>query len=157
MKLSPSDVAPVQEFLTAESELKEFVAQHDKVFDQYRSLVERRNAALENADKAVRATKGDECGPFKVSRTTTEYKPEILYEELGRETFLQLGGKIDTKTVYDIDKTRVEAAIARGQALEQAGVQDLAVLQQGGLPKSVVETFRETKVAYTTPKKLVAP
>lgn len=116
--LDPSEIPEVAEYMVADEELKEFIEQiqetNPEVLETLRELTERRNAALEAADKTVRAREAA-CGPFLVHIVKTTYNAEALYDALGEEKFTQLGGTVTKKPVYEIDGKRLEAAIAMGK------------------------------------------
>jgi hypothetical protein len=118
VKVDANDVPEVLEYLMAEEELEEFRTHHAKVFAALAPLVEKRNATLEAADKVLRAG-GLSCEPFNLTHFTVKYNPEEAFNMLGRDAFLAVGGKIENKTVYDIDKDRFEAANAQGKIAEE--------------------------------------
>lgn len=111
------DVPEVQRFVLIEEHLQAFVEEHDDVFEQYQELVAERNAALESADKAVRALDEVECGPWKVLSTTEKVNNEKLVELIGEKKFKQLGGRVATRTETDyvLDKSLVLAALAKNE------------------------------------------
>lgn len=117
-ELDPKTVPEVVEYMVADEELKEYledvVQNNPGVLETMRELAERRNAALEAADKAVRAREAP-CGPFKLHNVITNYDAEALYDAVGEERFLALGGSITKKPIYDVDGKRLEAAIALGK------------------------------------------
>jgi hypothetical protein len=49
--------------------------------------------------------------------------------------FMEVGGKLNTKTVYDVDKDKLEAVIA-----------------QGKLPEELVASIRKEVASYKAPK-----
>ena len=130
-------IPEVLAFKMAEEELQEFKAHHAKVFEAYSSIVEKRNATLEAAAQVMHAG-GFSCPEFKLSHFVTKYDPEEMYNVLGRDIFLAVGGKIEQKDAYDIDKDRFEAAYA-----------------QGKLSKDVVDKVRKESPVYKKPKPIV--
>ena len=137
IKVEADDVPEVLEFLIADEELRDFKEHHAKVFAALAPLVEKRNATLEAADKTLRAG-GFTCEPFNLTHFTTKYNPEEAFNMLGRDAFLASGGKIETMTVYEIDKDRFEAASA-----------------QGKIPEEVVAQVRTETPTYKKPKPIV--
>jgi len=108
----PLEAIPeVLDFLDAHENLESFKAQNAPLFEQLSILMETYNAALENADKAVRA-KGVNCGPWEQLTPTVKYDGEKLYSAVGREDFVRLGGVVRQVNEYVIDKGTIEAAIA---------------------------------------------
>jgi hypothetical protein len=138
-ELPEADVPEVIEFLDAQDAVKAFKEEHAAVFEQMGQLVERYNAALQQADQACRA-KQVSCGPFILKHFSTKYDAEKLFNAVGRDQFLQWGGKLDTKTVYEVDRGRLEAIIA-----------------QGKLPATTVEEVRKETPNYHKPDALVIP
>lgn len=134
--MEPSQVPDVLNFLTAVAELETFRALHGDIFDQYAQLVERYNQTLEAADKKVRAL-GITCGPFDRYQTSTSYDPKALYDAVGHDRFLQVGGDVHTEKVFKIDKAKVEVAI-----------------EQGRIPQEAVDSFRTISPRYHKPEKI---
>jgi hypothetical protein len=138
-KAELNEVPEVIEFLDAEDAVKAFREEHAEVFEQMAQLVDRYNTALQQADKACRG-KEVTCGPFVLKHFATKYDAEKLFHAIGRDKFLQMGGKLDTQTVYDVDRGRLEACIAQNQ-----------------LAKEVIDLVRKETPNYTEPKPLVVP
>jgi hypothetical protein len=117
-EVDPTEVIEVAEYIEAEQTLQEYLddvrKNHPGVLETLYELAERRNAALENADKVVRAREV-RCGPFQVHLVKPIYNPEALYDAVGKERFLELGGSITEKPVYEVDGKRLDAAIAMGK------------------------------------------
>jgi hypothetical protein len=138
-KVSPAEMPAVIEFLDAQAALEEFRQEHAVVFEQLAQLTERYNSCLEQAEKSCRQASVT-CGPFQLYQFTTKYDPEALYNAVGREAFLELGGSVGTKVSYEVDRGRLEAAIA-----------------QGKLPEETVTVVRKETPCYRKPEKLVLP
>lgn len=134
-----AEIPEVVDFIDARSALDDFRAEHAAVFGQLQALTERYNSTLEQADKACRARQIS-CGPFQLYQFSTKYDAEALYNAVGRDQFLTIGGKVETKTVYDVDRNRLEAAIA-----------------QNKLPTEVVEAVRREVPSFHKPDKVVLP
>lgn len=137
--VNESEIKEVVEFLDAQGALQEFKEAHKEVFEQFAQLAERYNAALEQAEQVVRA-RGVKCGPFDLYQFATKYNAEALYNAVGRGKFLELGGKIEQVTQYDVDKGRLEAAIA-----------------QKKLEPSVVDNIRKETPNFHKPDRVVLP
>jgi hypothetical protein len=136
---SPEEIPEVKAYVEAETELRGFIAQNQQVFDTFGQLAEAVNDARSQADKAVR-TEGVSCGPWDQYQIQTKYNARVLYEALGREEFLDVGGKLNTTTVFDVDKAKVKAAIARGD-----------------IPKDVAEQVVDKIPKYHAPKDIGIP
>jgi hypothetical protein len=128
------DIPEVLAFLMAADKLNDFKQHYAKVLSEMGPLVEEYNATLEAADKTMRAG-GFSCPEFKLMHFTTKYNPEEMFNMLGRDRFLAIGGKIEQKSVYDVDEDRFEAAYA-----------------QGKLSKDIVDKVRTETPAYKKPK-----
>lgn len=133
-KVPISDIPEVQEFVDLDTELQQFKAAHHDVFMPYADLVDRRNTALEAAEKVVRS-RGVTCGPFINHSTRVTYNAEKMIEELGEDLFFELGGQIVQKPEYTIDKEALEKAIATKK-----------------IPAESLEYFRTESPAYRKPK-----
>ena len=138
-KVEAASVPEVVEFLDAQGALEEFKEEHKAVFEQLAQLTERYNSALEAAEKVCRSN-GLTCGPFDLYQFTTKYDPEALYNAVGRDTFLQIGGKLDTQTVYSLDKGRFEACVSQKKVADD-----------------VVAQVRKETPNFHKPEKLVVP
>jgi len=138
-KVDPGTVPEVVEFLDAQGAIEDFKNENAAVFEQLAELTDRYNSALEQADKACRS-KEVTCGPFVLKHFATKYDAEALYNAVGRDAFLNLGGKIGTATTYDVDKGRLEACIA-----------------QNKVPDEVVSHVRKEVPNFSKPDKLVIP
>lgn len=138
-KVEPSAVPEVVEFLDAQGALEDFKQEHAAVFEQLRQLTERYNTALESADKACRS-KELSCGPFDLYQFTTKYDAEALYNAVGRDKFLEIGGQMGTQTVYSLDKGRFDACVS-----------------QNKVPADVVPQVRKETPNFHKPDKLVVP
>ena len=114
-ELPPEAVPEVVDFIIAEQELSDYVEEialkNPGLLEGLQQLAERRNAALEAAGKAVRAREMP-CGPFEVHQIRTEYDADALYDAVGEERFLELGGSIETKRILCLDSKRFEAAMS---------------------------------------------
>jgi len=138
-KTSPSEVREVAEFQEAEERLKAFKEKNTRVFEQAEGLVAEYNQKLEAAEKAVRQ-RGISCGPFDLYQWQTTYDAKALYDAVGREKFIQMGGILSTQTVYDVDKGRVRSAVDSGQ-----------------VPEDVVGVFVKNSPRYHKPDKISMP
>lgn len=138
-RVPAAEVPEVQTLASIEEELTVLKADYPDVFARLRDLSERYNAALEDAEKAVR-TREVSCGPFENFSTSVVYDPQKMYDELGRDLFFELGGTTEQQTIYTIDKTRVEAAVAAKKIAEES-----------------LDEFRKVQRSYRKPKPIILP
>lgn len=132
-------VPAVIDFVDAQSAIADFKQEHAQVFAQFAELAERYNATLEQAEKVCR---GDRvaCGPFDLYQFVTKYDAEGLFNAVGRDRFLEIGGKIETVQQFSLDRQRFEAAVA-----------------QNKIPKDVVDRVRTETPNYHKPAKVSIP
>jgi hypothetical protein len=135
----PEDIPEVLEYIKAETELRGFITRHQRVFEEFSQHVAAVNNARSQADKVVRS-EDVSCGPWDRYQVQVSYDARALYEAMGREGFLEVGGKLNTTTTYDVDKAKVKAAIARGD-----------------ISKTVAEVVRKETPKYHAPKDIELP
>jgi len=99
-------------------------------------LIEEYNASLEEVEGAVRA-RGISIGDFKVVREFDEFNADKLFELVGRDKFLELGGAEIAISKRSVDKVKLRSFIAAGK-----------------LPKAVVDQIFTRQRQYSTPKPL---
>lgn len=124
--LDPSEKAAIKaikQFETAEKTLDMFALEYPDVFKTYAELVEERNRTLQVADAAIRAT-GASFGPWQCYTEQKKYDAKAVYEHLGQAKFLEIGGAINTETVYSIDPQKIEVAIA-AHTIKEAAIPDI--------------------------------
>jgi hypothetical protein len=142
IEVRPTESFPeVIEFLEAKAALEEFKQVHPEVFEELSQLTERYNATLEQAEKVVRQSES-KCGPFDAYQVSVKYNAEALYNAVGRDAFLQIGGTINQTTEYELDKGRFEAAVSS---------------PSNKITEEVLKTVRKETVTYHVPTKLVVP
>jgi len=137
--IHPDKVKKVKRYLDALERLQAFKAEHYELFQEFAQLLQEYNAALEDAEKEVRA-KGINCGPFTVCGEMTKIDVDKLYDELGEDDFLRVGGSIETKRVLAVDKKKFEA-----------------LAESGSLPKEVVEACFTKTLKFKAPNKAELP
>jgi hypothetical protein len=112
-KVDPSEVSEVIEFLDAQDALQAFKEENAAVLEQLAALSERYNTALEQAEKVCRSREVG-CGPIDLYQFSVKYNASALFNAVGRDQFLVLGGETKTVTEYSLDKGRFEAAVEEG-------------------------------------------
>lgn len=135
-RVPEDEIREVQDFLEAQAKIERLKESFPEVFEQLDHLAKEYNSALEAADKKVRAL-GVSCGPFDCYQTATTYDPDKLYEELGKDEFLRVGGVIKTITQYDVDKAKLEAHIT-----------------SNSVPAEVVDVVKKVSPRYKKPAKI---
>lgn len=135
-RVPESEIREVQDFLEVQAKVQRLKESFPEVFDTLNQLSQEYNAALEAADKKVRAL-GVSCGPFDCYQTATSYDADKLYEELGKDEFLRVGGVIKTVTKYDVDKAKLEAHIT-----------------SNSVPTEVVDVVKTVSPRYKKPSKI---
>lgn len=110
-----SDIPEVAEYEALERMYEQFKEQHADVLQPLVELANRRNAALELAEKAVRLARG-ECGSFVFARApAVSVKTEKLVDDLGPELFAAMGGKVETTQKFKMDPVCLDRAIAENR------------------------------------------
>jgi|HigsolmetaAR202D_1030399.scaffolds.fasta_scaffold01372_4 hypothetical protein len=135
-KVAETDIPEVMHFLAVKKQIDDLKEGYPEVFERLRQLQQDYNQALEAAEKAVRGRQVS-CGPFHLYQWQTSLDAEKLYEELGRDEFLKVGGKIQTVTTYDLDKNKFEAHVTAGT-----------------IPKEVVDVVKKVSPRYKKPEKI---
>jgi hypothetical protein len=138
---SPEDIPEVLAFMDAQSALQEFKEYHKDLFRELEGLVDCYNSTLEQADKVVRQH-GAKCGPFDGYQVSVKYDAAALFNAVGRDTFLKLGGIIHDKVAFDLDKGQFEAAMAS---------------PNNKISDEVLALVRKESVNYHVPPKLALP
>lgn len=117
MSHNPVDPNTIPE-VVAYREIKEmidiFKKRHDHVFSAYDKLLDELSQKRGAADKVVRA-KEVSCDDWDLYQFQTKINPDKLYNALGMDDFLRVGGTTSTQTIYQVDKAKLEAAVARGE------------------------------------------
>ena len=131
---TPDEIPEVKEYETALKVLRMHEEDHAEVFSAHRELAEEVNQKLQKADAAVRA-KGVNCGDFRISSVAVKYDVERLFQIIGKEAFLELGGASQTRVSWDLDKAKLELAAETGK-----------------IPTDVVEAIRTITMRYSVPK-----
>jgi len=137
--IAPEELKKVNHFLEIQDRIEDFKEKHKAVFEQFEELVQEYNTALEDAEKEVRL-RGVNCGPFVVCGEQTQVNVDKLYDELGENNFLTVGGTLETKRVLSVDKKRFAAMV-----------------DSNSIPKEVVETCFSRSLKYKVPHKAELP
>lgn len=135
----PDRMKKVKRYLDAYERIQAFKAEHYELFQEFAQLLQDHNDALEDAEMDVRA-QGVNCGPFTICGEVSKVDVARLHDELGEEDFLKVGGIIETKPVYTIDKRKFES-----------------LAESGSIPKEVVEVVYSKTLKFKTPSKAELP
>ena len=138
-RLAVGEIPEVVEYVNAQDTIEEFEAAHKKTFEKYRELIEIRNTLLEAAEKIVRGKKVS-CGPFNLKQIRVAYNAEDLYQAIGRDMFLSIGGTVETINSYNVDEKKLQAAVASKK-----------------ISNAVLEEVRKDTPVYNAPKKALLP
>ena len=134
-EVQPEEVPEVVDYLNAKEMLEAFKANNPNVFVAYERMVEDLNQKMEAADKAIRQREVS-CADWELYQYQTKVDAEALFNAVGLDAFLRIGGSTTTKTVYAADKAKVQAAIARGD-----------------IPAAIAEDIITESARYHAPKK----
>lgn len=137
--VSTEDIPEVAAFLEVRQRIEDLKKQYPGIFEELEELAEQHNTLLEAADKVVRSQKVS-CGPFDLYQFQAKYHPEALYDAVGREEFLKLGGSIQTIQQLDIDKKAFDGFVA-----------------QNKIPKDLAEKVKTSDPRYHKPDKIIVP
>jgi len=109
----PAEVPEVATYQDAWSRYQQFRDSNPELFKHLDALQEELNTKCQAAEEAV-SGRGISCGDFALYQYATKYSAEELLQAVGPDKFMQVGGSMTTQTVYNLDKKRVDAAIASG-------------------------------------------
>lgn len=129
-------IPEVAAYEEAKQMLDAFRAVNEQVFSTYADLVDDLNQKREAADKVVRAQEAS-CGDWDLYQYQTKYDAKALFEALGRDGFLAVGGKLKKVTEYDVDKAKVKMAISSKQIPEEVAEAVVTVSPRYHAPKPV--------------------
>ncbi len=135
----PEEIPEVIEVMRLSGRLEEIKKKYAGVVQELSQIAEQYNAAVESAAKVVRE-KQVSCGPFQLYQFSTTYDAKRLFEEIGREDFLKVGGKISQVTTFDLDKGSFEAFVAIDS-----------------IPKEVVAVVVKHRPTFHIPEKVKMP
>ncbi len=139
----PQTIKEVVAFEQAKTALEAFRSDNQtvmtpaQVLHHYDLLVNTYNETMQAADKAVRSLEVT-CGDWDLYSRYTKVDWQKLYSALGREGFLDAGGKLGNSVTVSGDMKTFELAAAQGQ-----------------IPPEVVEGCTIIESKYHAPKKLV--
>lgn len=108
------EVPEVAAFHDVKERLNAFKQANPQFFEFLGGILEEYNDKLEAAEKVVRQ-RGIRCGDFDLYQWTEKVNAEQLYQSMGYEGFMSVGGKMSTVTVYEADKDRVRGFIVSGK------------------------------------------
>lgn len=112
--VDPNTIPEVAAYNETKEMINTFRERHAHIFSAYDKMLEDLDQKRGAADKAVRARQVS-CSDWDLYQFQTKINPDKLYNALGMDGFLRVGGSTSTQTVYGVDKAKLEAAIARGE------------------------------------------
>lgn len=133
------DIPEVLAFEEMKQRYRSIREQNKEFFEFFDDFIEEYNNKLNAANKAVRS-KEVSSGDFELYQYATKYSAEELYNAVGEDAFLQMGGQINTITKMELDKSLFEAAVAGGQ-----------------VPEEVEKKVRTKHPRYKQPKEIIIP
>lgn len=134
-----SEIPEVQAFEEVKRRLEAFKEANPEFFKFLSELSEEFNNKLEAATMATKS-KQVSCGDFVLYQWATSYNAELLYQALGHEKFLSVGGMVKTVTDYSVDKARIQSSI-----------------NSGVVPKDIAEAAVTKSPRFHKPDKLIVP
>ena len=102
-----------QRFEDAQTKLENFKEEHPDIFRSLEVLIEEYNDARAALERLARE-RGDSVGPFKLLRSVQKIDAEKACDLLSPEEFEKVGGKIETRRVFEVDKYKFNQACAMG-------------------------------------------
>lgn len=119
--LNPKPVEEIPEVAAFEEVKQRLQAVRDANVDFFSQLDELSEEYNDKLSAAVRATKaqGVSSGSIILYQYGTRYDAEVLYQSLGHQGFLNVGGKVSQVAEYTIDKPRFESAHKSGQITDE--------------------------------------
>lgn len=130
----PTDIPEVAAYMEAEEMLRLFLEARPDFAKTLREMIHDLDQKRQAADKVVKA-RGVVCGPWKVHSVRTTYNADLLYDLIGKEQFLAVGGVEETVVQKTVDKKKLEAAIAKGE-----------------LQADTIAEIKKESLAYKAPK-----
>lgn len=128
----------VDEFLQARERYFRWQKQYPQAYSELLELQSDYNATRDAAEKILRAH-GKSEGPFQIKSSRLSYDAEKLYDEVGKEVFLALGGEISTNVSFKIDSTTLQSKIAAKKV-------DPAVIESISKPVHVFDAPKKLQV-----------
>jgi hypothetical protein len=122
----------VDEYVAAKEAIEHFWQANPSLHETYLVLAERFNAAKQALEMSVRANNASHAD-FRRCRTTTKYASAVIIATWGEKAVEK--GWLVARTEYDVDRAKVEEAIANGEITAQEA-----------------ETFKKQEVSWSVPK-----
>lgn len=127
-------IVAVKEFEVTERVLDLFKIENGQTFKIYGELLDEREQKRQVAEAAIKSVDAS-FGPWERFSEQKTYYPMAVYQHLGEKGFLELGGKLETETVYILDKEKIELAIAANK-----------------IPEEIIPEIRKVTPKYRSPK-----
>ena len=126
----------VDDFLVAQERYFQWQRAYPAAYEALMAIQQEYNATLEAAEKLCRA-QGRSEGPFIIKSSRQNYDAEKLFDELGKDQFIAVGGVIENVVSYSVDKTVLQSKIASRK-----------------ISPEVVEAISKPVHVFAAPKKL---
>jgi hypothetical protein len=112
------EIPEVAAFVDVQQRYQAFRESNKAYFEYLDALTAEYTDKFTAASTAVRG-RGVSCGPFEKYQVQVTYDADMLYDLVGRDKFLELGGVEKKVTVRSVDKKRVEMFIKSGKLGEE--------------------------------------
>lgn len=132
--VDPKSISEVVEYEEAKEMVQAFVDNNKATFEAYFNLQDILAQKREAADKVVRA-QGVSVSDWDLYQYSTKINEDALFNALGMDDFLSIGGTVETKTKYIIGKTAIEAAIARKEISDELAAEVVTKVPYYHAPK----------------------
>jgi hypothetical protein len=127
-------IKAIKSYETVEKKISLFESEHSEIFKTYDEMLEDLERKRRVADPAIRSTDAS-FGPWQRLTEQRTYDTDALYSLIGEEKFLDLGGTVSQMPIFDLEKDKLEVAIAARK-----------------IPKSVVDAILKITPKYRAPK-----
>jgi hypothetical protein len=104
-------IKAIKSYETTERKISLFESTNGEVFKTYDGMLEELERKRQVADAKIRATDAT-FGPWERFSEQKKYDTTALYDLIGKERFLALGGTVTEMPVIELDRDKLELAIA---------------------------------------------
>lgn len=127
-------IKAIKAYEAQERKLAAFEGEHGDIFEAYDLLLSELERKRQIADTTIRALDAS-FGPWERFSERRSYDTQTLYQLVGEERFLELGGTVTKMPVIEIERATLELAIKKKE-----------------IPKSVVTEILTITPSYRAPK-----
>lgn len=127
-------IKAIKSYETTERKISLFESENGEVFKTYDAMLDELERKRQVADAKIRATDAT-FGPWERFSEQKNYDTTALYDLIGKERFLALGGTVTEMPVIELERDKLELAIAEKE-----------------ISKSVVSAILKITPKYRAPK-----